>query len=206
MKRAPDADRASFDRLLAALDPDRERAGALYEGLRARLIRFFAWRGAEGAEDLADRTIDRVSRKFSEGETIREADPSAYFYGVARNILRERWTERARERSRQPLVPFPPAPAPEERAVFERRLACLDRCLAALPARSRELVLAYYEGRRRVRIDARRALAEARGIPVNALRIRVCRLRLHLEACVRACLDVSSDETNPAAGHSGEER
>src|SRR5262249_38711382 len=88
---------SAFERLLAVLDSDREKAGERYELLRLRLTRFFEWRRAGAPADLVDRTIERVTRKLAEGEGIREEDPSAYFYGVARNILREHWAENRRE-------------------------------------------------------------------------------------------------------------
>ena len=45
----------SFDKLLAWLDPNREKAGIKYEQIRYRLIKIFAGRGSADAEDLADR-------------------------------------------------------------------------------------------------------------------------------------------------------
>lgn len=187
MGRSADVDEAPFDRLLAVLDPDRDRAGERYERLRAKLITFFEWRGADTPEDLADRTFERVARKLDEGEVIREASPSGYVYGIARNILREHWSQRTREKSARRAVAASD-PAADEEETADRRLRCLEACLAALRPRSRELILGYYEGERRVKIENRQALAERLDIPLNALRIRACRVRLRLEECVRKCL------------------
>src|SRR6516165_9977310 len=85
----------TFEGLLEWLDSDRARAGERYEIIRRKLVKFFEWRGAAEAADLADRTIDRVSLKLEEGGVRREENPSAYFYGVARNILKESWAEDA---------------------------------------------------------------------------------------------------------------
>ncbi|HKP37054.1 MAG TPA: hypothetical protein VJT71_09355, partial [Pyrinomonadaceae bacterium] len=54
-----------FDRLLAWLDADRERAGVIYEKIRWRLITIFAARNCVTPEDLADETLDRVARKVA---------------------------------------------------------------------------------------------------------------------------------------------
>lgn len=64
---------------------------------------------------------------------------------------------------------------------LEQRLAALEASLAELPAESRDLIVRYYEGEKSVRIRNRRALAEQLGIPPNALRIRMHRLREKLE-------------------------
>src|ERR671938_30866 len=57
----------AFTKLLARLDPDRERAGEKYEELRRTLVKFFEWRGAPFPEDQADETFNRVARKLDEG-------------------------------------------------------------------------------------------------------------------------------------------
>jgi DNA-directed RNA polymerase specialized sigma24 family protein len=197
-------ERESFDRLLDWLDGDRDRAAAAYERIREKLTRFFDWRGAFEAEDLADRTIDRVSRKLSEPGMREGTDATAFFYGVARNILKEHRTEGARRFSALremsqtrseagaeggaeavvPLFEIEDAGAP-----LAARLSCLDRCLAGLSADERELILAYYQGEKGEKIRNRRGLADRLGIPMNALWIRSHRVRVRLEACIGSCVD-----------------
>ncbi|HEY0047746.1 MAG TPA: hypothetical protein VGB68_00565, partial [Pyrinomonadaceae bacterium] len=53
----------NFDVLLNWLDRNREIAGQKYEKIRRRLIRIFLGRGCFEAEELADETINRVTRK-----------------------------------------------------------------------------------------------------------------------------------------------
>lgn len=180
------AERDAFERLLGVLDPDRERAAEAYETLRQKLVRFFEWRGAGVPQDLADRVVDRVSRKLAEGETIREK-PSAYFYGVARNILREHWDEKKRERAALRALPRED-PSGNPDPVLEQRLRCLERCLDALSAENRGLITRYYHGETRRKIENRKNLAGSLAIPLNALRIRACRLREKIERCVVECL------------------
>jgi hypothetical protein len=52
---------------------------------------------------------------------------------------------------------------------------------------NRELVLAYYRQEKRAKIDHRKELAEERGMGMNALRIRACRIRAVLQKCVEDC-------------------
>jgi DNA-directed RNA polymerase specialized sigma24 family protein len=166
-------DAQAFDRLLAALDADRERAAIAYEGLRRRLIALFHWWGASPAEDLADGTLDRVARKIAEGAVIPDASLGAFVRGVARLIVLEaQRRSRAVGAAEQIAVPSA-AVGPEP--VLER----LDRSLDRLSPSDRTLVLGYYgEGKA---ADNRRKLAEQLEISPSALRIRAMRIRQRLE-------------------------
>ena len=203
---AASLDGASFEALLLVLNPDRERAGHRYESIRSRLLRFFAWRGARAPEELADATFDRVCRKVTEGLALRSAEAEHYFLGVARNVLREAWDldrrRPAQELTDQALTRA--VPAPEPRGEDSPALACLERCLGTLPPETRDLVLLYYGFEGGAQIPQRRALATRLGIGVNALRIRLHRLRARLEDCVRGCLqraggDVLAPSTEDAS-------
>ena len=83
-----------FDKLLATLDADREQAGAKYESLRRRLIRFFEWRKCETAAELTDIVFDRVIKKIAEGEQIQNI--GAYSATVAQFVFKEDWRKRER--------------------------------------------------------------------------------------------------------------
>ena len=54
-------------------------------------------------------------------------------------------------------------------------------------------MLDYHQGEGGQRIRNRRRLAQSLEVPMNALRIRVHRLRSRLEACVRDCMDRSQE-------------
>ena len=56
----------AFEKLLAAFDPDRERAAERYEDARSRLVFFFESRGAFDGDGLADDTLNRVARKLDD--------------------------------------------------------------------------------------------------------------------------------------------
>jgi RNA polymerase sigma factor (sigma-70 family) len=176
----------SFDELLEWLNPDREQAGKKYEDIRRRLVRILMHRGCTVAEDLADKTINQVARKVQEIKEYYVGDPALYFYGVARNIHSEY------SRSRADIVPVTPellAVVPsKELDVSEQEHDCLERCLEELTPQNRELLLEYYREIEGAKIEHHKEMARRLGIAVNALRIRMCRLRASLKECMRECL------------------
>jgi DNA-directed RNA polymerase specialized sigma24 family protein len=186
----PDA----FGKLLDSFDPDRERAAGKYEQLRRTLIRFFEWRGAPFPEEHADETFDRVSRKL--GERLEIGNIGGYCYETARLICFEALKGPARKFVSLDAAGAPTLAAPpgkdiediEDTQAEERRLACLEDCLQALPPDRRELILEYYRDEKRARIDHRKVLAERFGLQRETLANRAQRLRNHLEDCVARCL------------------
>jgi DNA-directed RNA polymerase specialized sigma24 family protein len=169
---------SAFERLLSALDPDRERASLAYEALRERTIGLLEWWGAIGASELADETFDRVARKLEEGTFVPQGSLGPFVRGVARMVFYES--------TREPLSQLEDTEVPlsEESVDVEPALACLDECLAAMSSDDRTLVLRYYDNDKKLRP----ALANELGISMTALRIRTCRLRARLEACVVKCM------------------
>ncbi len=185
---------ASFDHLLSCLGPDRESASGVYLDLRRALFTYFAVRGATFPDELADETFDRVARRLSEGQTIFTASPANYFYGVARNVWRERL-------AKAEVIAQAPDEAPEliltttphdlmieslEAEVSEERLACLEKCLRRFSAEDRDLVLDYYRDSGGAGIANRKMLASRLGVSLDALRHRVARLRIKLGSCIEA--------------------
>jgi DNA-directed RNA polymerase specialized sigma24 family protein len=168
----------SFDALLRWLDPDREQAAMKYEDIRSRLIKIFTGRASADAEDLADETINRVTSKLHEVENFT-GDPRRYFYGVANKV----YLEYLRRKLPQP----PPSPIVDSDQV-ELEYQCLEHCIKSLTEQNRELLLAYYGGDGRAKIDQRRLLAEKLGIAPNALRLRAFRIRQMLLDCVEKCI------------------
>ena len=126
-----------------------------------------------------------MARKVEEGAEVYAADPYSYLHGVALRIAQEQARAAQRERPRADLSRVPGPPDPAHAQEDERRLACLDECLAALPAESRDLLRHYHGGERP--IADRRALALELGISATALRLRMFRLRNGLLACVSEC-------------------
>lgn len=179
-----------FTRLLERLHPDAEAAGEEYERLRARLVKFFDWRGVAQADECADEVLDRLARKL-EHTTIQ--DVQKYVYGIARLVALER-SRAPRFTSLDDALPETLAsPAPPEGTDLQD---CFDRCLAELPEDGRLLLLQYYEGERQAKIANRRRLASSLGISENALRLRAHRMRETLERSVQSCTSTSGSLTS----------
>jgi DNA-directed RNA polymerase specialized sigma24 family protein len=181
-----------LEALLAQLGPGREQAGERYEAIRRKLVRLFEWRGCDGPEDLADETINRVARRLAEGTEIKASDPYGYFCGVAHLVYKEVLRRSSRQHRALESGDWPPPVyvPEEEEEPFDRRLECLRSCLAGVPQDQRDLLLRYHQGENNIR--DRKALASELGVPLNALRIRVHRVRRKVEACVHACLKQAS--------------
>jgi len=187
----------AFHGLLASLDPDPERAAHKYEDLRHKLVVFFSGRRVLAAEDQADETIDRLSRRIAEGEPVQ--DLGRFAYGVARLVLKEflRRDHRQRgvlERAGMAL------PRLATRFDSDAGIECICRCIGRLEAADRELILAYYGSDGREGQRERRDLAGRLGISATALRLRAYRIRRALEASARRCLDRSPGRGGPLDG------
>jgi DNA-directed RNA polymerase specialized sigma24 family protein len=171
----------SFDHLLEWLHPDREKAGQRYEEIRRRLIKIFAGRGCWEAEDLADETLKRVELNVPHVASTWINDPVLYFYAVARNVRREYG-----RRKRVPTLPPPPPPNVED---AEREDRCLEHCMQRLlTGDERSLILEYYKGKGRTKIENRQELSREHGLGQNALRIRMHRIIKRLRPCVFDCV------------------
>jgi DNA-directed RNA polymerase specialized sigma24 family protein len=184
---------SAFDRLLATLDEDRESAGERYEELRQRLVFFFEKRGCRTAPECADETLNRVAKKIAGGEEIRNL--TSYCLGVAHNVLHEYWDGPHRAWADldevTPLQAGVANPLAEDRKREEeeqtrRQAGCMRECLARLPATERELITQYSTSGDRPRLAAQLA------ITLNALRIRINRIRDKLRQCVIDCLKKTS--------------
>jgi DNA-directed RNA polymerase specialized sigma24 family protein len=172
--------REALAALLACLDPDPNRAGEKYEEIRRRLVYLFAWRGCSTPEDLADEAIDRVARQLVGGLTLR-SDPYAYFCGVARLLSMEERRREWREQKALDAAPWLPAADPEEEP--DPRLEHLRQCLGTLESLERKILLRYHQDEQR--IQARKQLCRDLNTQMNALRIRVHRLRRKIETCIQ---------------------
>jgi RNA polymerase sigma factor (sigma-70 family) len=178
---------SQFETLLRRLHPNRNCAGQKYEDLRWQLAKFFEWNCGFQAEDLVDKTLDRVARRLEELE-IPDVVPFAW--GVAQNVRLEAMKTAAR------MVPIPDRPNEEgfpvdtrdfehhihERLELEQRRKQLHDCIQRLSPEDRKLFLAYHHPES-TPIEMRRKLASHLGITINTLRVRVNRLRHKVEQC-----------------------
>lgn len=175
----------AFDRFLARLDIDRDKAGEKYETVRLRLVKYFQWRGSDSWDIDADETINRVARRIEEGENVFNLN--AYLYGVAKLVYAEsvRVRNRKEELDEACRIEGPDIEADSDAA---ERQACLTRCLGYLTDDDRETITEYYQFEKGKKSEHRKQLARRFGITLNALRIKAHRQRVNLEACVRECL------------------
>ncbi|HWP44777.1 MAG TPA: hypothetical protein VNO14_16130 [Blastocatellia bacterium] len=197
-KRDWSLSQSAFRNLLAWLDEGADSGGEKYLEMRRRLVSYFDRKNCLSPDELADETLNRVARRLEEEGALITDTPAHYCYIVAKFVFLEYLRRSERSEVSFDEVPASSQPssnparadeARDERAEEERRLECLDRCLQRLDAESRELIILYYRGEQRAKIENRRAMAARLGITVNALSIRACRIRDRLESCVGKCLN-----------------
>lgn len=183
----------SFREILAWLHSDEEVAASMYLELRNELEKKFVQAGCSDPKWLTDETIDRVSRKVHELRPIYTGDPKSYFFGVAKNLIKEDAKKIKTHASLEDVHPLP-APEPEiEEETAAMREECLHACLQTLSAETRKLIINYYAKEKQAKIDHRAALARDLGMKVETLRVKVHRIREALEKCIEQCLDQKAE-------------
>ena len=182
--------RGAFRQFLGWLDEGIDSGGEKYVEMRRRLAAYFDFRNCLSPDELADETLNRVARRLEEEGTISDTPPARYCYIVAKFVFLEyiRRTKRGNvtldERSAV-LTSQAAGPADPHDAIRRRQLDRLESCLQELPTRDRELILEYYRGEQRAKIERRRELAARLGLTMNAVSIRACRIRDKLETCLK---------------------
>jgi RNA polymerase sigma factor (sigma-70 family) len=178
----------SFDEILDWLHPDRNEAANIYVQLRTNLTKIFDLNRCTDPDGLTDEVFDRVGRKVHEVRPSFDGDPKLYFYGVARNLIKESPKQIKRLVSIEGAdLPAPEAAVTDESAIMLEE--CLHSCLQKLSVEKREMILGYYAKEKQAKIDHRTELARQIGISVETLRVRVHRIRGALEDCIERCLD-----------------
>jgi DNA-directed RNA polymerase specialized sigma24 family protein len=180
----------AFDRLLNWLDEGARSDGEKYLEMRRRLVGYFERKNSPVPDDLADETLNRVARRLEEEGDIKTDVPAKYCYIVARLVFLEFLRTRAKDQAMRGEIWEKPRAEEDQtsREMEERMLNCLEQCAGKLDSANKKLIFGYYVGKERVKIDNRRAVAQALGITINALSIRACRIRDKLELCVRQCV------------------
>jgi DNA-directed RNA polymerase specialized sigma24 family protein len=190
---------SAFEQLLTALDVDRERAGVQYRQLHLRLVKFFEWQCSGQADQQADEVIDRITRRIARGERIENLQ--AYAHGVAKLLLLEARKQLEREKQlHTQLLWFAKSRMDRSAESAEndeglQQQECFDNCLETLTGKNRSIILGYYAGERKSKIEGRRQLAETLGTDLNALRVRAYRIRAQLEGCVLHCVEHTDEHT-----------
>jgi hypothetical protein len=210
-KRGWSPTKEAFDILLALLDPhDRDRAGERYERLRTKLIRYFAARQPQMAEELADEVYNRVARRLVEGAQIPRDKVQSYFLGVARLVFLEgikgpdskTTTIEEEENFIHNKLEVNPFTDPNPLKAWEQDFYndCSEQCLGKLSTRAREMLLRFYEGNEKIEGDQkknREQLAKEYGLTTSKLRMRVLRLRRRHKTCILGCLKTIHEAKSP---------
>jgi len=176
----------NFNELLDWLDPDREVAAEKYLQLRQGLEKIFFWEHCLDPEGLTDQAIDRVVKNLPELRQNYEGDPQRYFFGVAKNLVREHRRFIINQTTLDDSAADKPIETKDE--IIELREDCLDSCLNTLNSEQRKLILSYYKDTKRAKIEHRAQLAKGLGLSTEALRVRTSRIRVSLNQCLKQCL------------------
>ena len=180
MKRERCPTPEEFEKLLAWFNSDPEEAGRMFNLVHSRLIRVFASRGCVDAEALADEVINRVAVRIDKVMTTY-SDPLRCCLGFVEFVHQEY----VREEQKRLNFKEPQRRSTEE---LEREDRCLAECLGDLPESERDLLVHYFQGEKRARINRRKQLAVELVLTANALRIRAYKLRKEVHQCLVTCL------------------
>jgi DNA-directed RNA polymerase specialized sigma24 family protein len=177
----------AFRRLLVWLDSGSDSRGERYLEVRRRLTLYFDRKNCLSSDELADETLNRIARKLEEKGAITEVSSLRYCYIVAKFVFLEnlRLVKPVRSEAKEPTNYDALSEVGSD--LKERMFSCLEKCLGKLGQDDRTLVLDYYRGERRTKIELRAELARRLGLSMNAVSIRACRIRNKLEACIGAC-------------------
>ena len=178
-----------FEALLNWLSANREESGLIYEQIRQGLIRFFRFKGCNDSENLADETINRVASKVTTIDTSKNFKIITYFYGFAANVLLEHNRKAGKNNIQIDSLENFQIPITETNNFADnQKLDCLEKCLSELEIEDRELIIEYYSKDKLEKIKTRKLLAQKLKCEMNALQVRVFRLRNSLGKCVQKCM------------------
>lgn len=163
--------------------------------MRRRLVAYFDRKNCASPDELADETLNRVAQRLEELGSITGTARAQYCYVTAKFVFLEYL--RSHTRAGTSLEEMSPAEADsvlstsayqnDEADNKEHLSDCLEQCLEKLAPSDRELILEYYRGEQRTKIENRRSLAATLRLSVNALTIRASRIRNKLELCAKEC-------------------
>lgn len=195
MKKDWASTQEAFRHFLQWLDGGVDSGGERYLEMHRRLAHYFDRKNCRSPDELADETLNRVAHKLEEKGSITELSPAHYCYVTAKFVFLEylRRSERGHSSFEEIANSADQSRLTGSSGVdlqspgLEWLHGSLDHCLNQLPAKDRELILEYYQGEQRAKIEQRSRLAARLGISLNALSIRACRIRDKVEVCIRKC-------------------
>lgn len=181
-----------FEILLGWFSKDREQAGAEYNKIREGLIRFFRFKGCSDSQTLADETINRVAEKIRTLDESKNVKKISIFYGFASNIFHEYLRAKKRQTEKLDKISETQKMFSEiEENDSAERIGCLNKCLNELSAEEKAIFIEYYAPEKEKKSDARKKIAGRMNCEMNALHVRVFRLRSALAKCIGKCMKKS---------------
>ena len=111
---------------------------AEFQALHGKLCRFFEWNRCQSPEDLSQEAILRGLKRMAEGQENYAENPQSYFFGIARNIVRE-------ERKKPQMQSTGEEDCPDridQLGALQWRIL-LRECLEQLDTRDRDLLVGY---------------------------------------------------------------
>ena len=181
------------------LDEGKDSDSQRYLEVRRRLELYFDRKNCVAPAKLADETLNRVARKLEENGEIAGVAALQYCYNTAKSVFLDTLLSEKRTPFHRPLANSNSAnPSGQSVNLLEadpatdrkKKIAdCLDSCLKTLSSADRDLIVDYYSGQQRGKIERRAALAARLSLTANALSIRASCVRQKLELCTHACLD-----------------
>ena len=165
-----------FDKLFKLLEPDALSIEEGFRQCRFKLVKFFGYRHCEDAEGLADETISRLLKNVRAGQEISPDNPYRYVYAIAMNVFREYVRAKKKGEVIDDIEQIGDLSAPEEAD------DCLRQCLEQIPPEKRELLERYY-----LDDEGREAILREHGLTLNALRLKVHRIKNGLWRCWEDC-------------------
>ena len=176
--------------LLALLDPDPARAEERLADLQRQLRRFLEW-DCRDPQDGVQEVFARGLRRMREGVDTMEKGPSAYFFGIARNLIREGW--KPKNRREQQLEPEDWSARASTARDIERTEAAIEmgQALNQLSPPDRTFIVRYAE-------EGPEDLARELGRTVDNVRVMAFRIRERLRS-TRASRQAGSAHRESAA-------
>ena len=168
-------DQNIFDELFQRLEPKAPSTESRFNHCRHKLFKFFAWRRCEDPDSLADETIVRLLKNVNNGQEISTDHPYSYVYGIARNVFQEYLRVRKKSTTLSEITDTP-------RVFAITEDGCGSLCLKKLAPEKRELLAHYY-----LDFEDRDEMAQEQLGSINALRLRIHRIKLELRRCWEDC-------------------
>ena len=137
-----------FASFLLWLSPDPGRAAREYLDIRKTLMKFFVRKGCAHAEELTDRTLDRV---VADCAPRARKVPDTYLPLLRRRQEESGWSISGSQRPKHWRTRIFRRPLSRRMSLPKTKCNAWEHCLDQLPVRDRELITQYhqFQGRRK---------------------------------------------------------